>query len=847
MKRKRLTIRGWVLSLVLLLALSLVGCRPTPPLTPTATPTLEPTPTQPSTATPEQPTPTPPSPPEVPVTNPTDEATVLAGKKIAVQASAAGADGSSASDGQSSRFIGRGSYTTTLPAGRSGPSNANGNPVTPKVTGDFTGTIPTNDWWSSLIWQYYPDNPYSEAMFPHPLALRAWSDGLGVSYPTYVALNNEYHYHFNPEDIRIGVSGLSAPDTRVAAYSDWTVTARWSDGAKTMEATFGHGLPFVYVTKSGGDAVISITSGPEQIWYNNGGVVGLRVNGHYYGVFGPSGSTWNVVANPFGPLTSTLNGENYFSVAILPDNSTATLEYYRKHAYAFVTDTRVSWSYDESTASLTTTYMATTVLKESGSSNVSQSLMALYRHQWLNTSDPPITHTYVYTYVSPRGEMRVLEGLSFSTRMVFNGVIPALPNEGTYDRNRLYGYVDDVYTSPPYVSPADTYWEGKAVGRLAQLVWIADQVGHTQARDAFLGTLKDRLEDWLDADAGSSLFYYDSTWDTLIGYPSSFGTDTQLNDHDFHLGYWIMAAATVAHYDSSWADDGNWGGMVKILIQDVANADHRSTMFPFLRSYDPYAGHNWASGHANFASGNNEESSSEAMNFATGVILWGAATGDTKLRDLGIFLYTNIGTAIQQYWFDVDEQVFPVGYDYGTLGILWSNGGAYATWWTANPEEIHGINFLPLTGGSLYLGHDPDYVTRNYGFMVDQNGGQEEQWKDIIWSFQAFTETGASAAAAKFGDGNYTPEAGESKAHTYHWLHNLNALGQVNIGVTADVPTYAVFSNACTKTYVVYNPEEDARVVHFSDGKVFVVPVRSMSSDTVYTCRAYMPLILRND
>ncbi len=73
--------------LVLLLAIGLAGCGPSP--TPTVTPTLEPTPTQPPTATPE---PTPPSPPAASVIYPAGEITVEAGKKLAIHASAAGAD-----------------------------------------------------------------------------------------------------------------------------------------------------------------------------------------------------------------------------------------------------------------------------------------------------------------------------------------------------------------------------------------------------------------------------------------------------------------------------------------------------------------------------------------------------------------------------------------------------------------------------------------------------------------------------------------------------------------------------------------------------------------------------------
>jgi len=58
--------------------------------------------------------------------------------------------------------------------------------------------------------------------------------------------------------------------------------------------------------------------------------------------------------------------------------------------------------------------------------------------------------------------------------------------------------------------------------------------------------------------------------------------------------------------------------------------------FPFLAQLRiPYAGHSWACGHARFGDGNNQESSSEAMNAWCGLILWGTATGDTALRDLG--------------------------------------------------------------------------------------------------------------------------------------------------------------------------------------------------------------------
>jgi len=97
-RRKRLTtlrlIPG-ILVLVILLAISLAGCQPAPTPSPTATPE-EPTPIRISTATPTStptPTQTPLPPPEAPVTDPAGSITVPAGKKIAVRASATGADG----------------------------------------------------------------------------------------------------------------------------------------------------------------------------------------------------------------------------------------------------------------------------------------------------------------------------------------------------------------------------------------------------------------------------------------------------------------------------------------------------------------------------------------------------------------------------------------------------------------------------------------------------------------------------------------------------------------------------------------------------------------------------------
>lgn len=429
--------------------------------------------------------------------------------------------------------------------------------------------------------------------------------------------------------------------------------------------------------------------------------------------------------------------------------------------------------------------------------------------------------------------MKVREGTSFTTSQKAAPVLPGLPGNDAVDTDRLRGYLAEVAdSSDPFSGASDTYWTGKALGKLAQLVPLADQIGETATRDKLVGLLQDRLEEWFTA-GGASEFSYDTDWKTLTGYPASYGSDSELNDHHFHYGYYVYAAAIVAQYDADWAADSAWGGMVKTLIRDTANPSRTDDAFPFLRGFDVYAGHSWASGHQGFAAGNNQESSSESTNLSAALVLWGSATGDSELRDLGSYLLATEGESIAQYWFDADEEVFPGDFGHDTVGMVWGSGGAYSTWWTANPEEIHGINVLPVTaGGSLHLGGHKDAIRRNIAEMERENGGPAEEWRDILWEFESLADPGAAKGKWDAGNAGYTPEAGESKAHTYHWLTTLDTLGAPDPSITADHPTSAVFSKDGTRTYAAHNHGSDPLTVTFSDGHELTVPARSTATGT---------------
>ena len=709
--------------------------------------------------------------------------------------------------------VGSGGYTTTLPEGRSGPSDLNGASVSPKVTDDFEGPAPTNEWWSSLIFQRYPDNPHGENLFAHPLSFKPHSGGLNMGYPdSHQMVGEGLKYEYTAvTDLSLGVTDLDSPDTRTADHGDWTVTAHWEGGGSTLRVTLGQGLPFAYAQTSGGAAEVTF-SGTPDIWHEDGSTIGATVNGRHYALFSPSDSPWSLAGDT---LTADTGDEGYYSVAVLP--APDDLGTFAPYAHSFVTDSRVEYDYDESSATLISTYRLETEAREGEETG---SLMALYPHQWEHVTGE-LTDL---VYASPRGRMRVWEGASFTTELTTQGIMPSLPTVDGADHDRMAALIDEVLAEEePFPEPGDTYWDGKAMGRLAQLVPIADSIGHTEARDELLGLVKERLEDWL-TPGGTRQFHHDADWGAMLGYPDSFGAATELNDHDFHYGYFVSAAAVVARYDADWAAEDAWGGMIRLLIRDVAATDPDDEMFPRLRSFSPYAGHGWASGHAGFAAGNNQESSSEGMHFAAATAHFGALTGDEELRDLGVYLHTTQASTIARYWQNQGGDTFPEDYTEDVVGMVWGDGGDYRIWWDGGDEEHYGINYLPITAGSLYLGHDPEHAGVIYRSLVDKLGGEPEIWRDIHWAHRALSDGEDALRMFEEQWQTYEPEAGGSKPHTYQWVSTLAEFGTVDVSVTADTAHYAVFDDSGTRTYTAFNPSTRARTVTFSDGTVLEVP-----------------------
>ena len=294
-------------------------------------------------------------------------------------------------------YLGSGSYTTVYPGADSAGRNSypSGSPQLSKIAS--SKPVPTNDWWSKLVKEDHADN-----LFNYPMTLKTTNNGLVVTYIPWGVIGDN-------KAIEVGLSELNASKATAADHSDWTVTMNWNDGTRDLDATTGIGMPFIYFEKnSQATAAVKINSGTVTI-QDELLIIENASSGADFVVFAPSGSTWSNNGNSY---TSSLNGKNYWSIAMLPQSTSNILnvaQEYKKYAYVFPASTTTNWQYNQNTSKLITEFTVKTDVKE-GSYN--KMLMGLLPHQWSkleSTSPTPSKQSYE----SVRGELKMLEGNNF--------------------------------------------------------------------------------------------------------------------------------------------------------------------------------------------------------------------------------------------------------------------------------------------------------------------------------------------------------------------------------------------------------------------------------------------------
>ena len=656
------------------------------------------------------------------------------------------------------------------------------------------------------------------------------------------------------DGIAIANSAYGSMDAYLKDYSDGSATVMWKAGnTDVMEATFIHGSPYVYFKVYDGSPIIKTlrsNGGEKGIFYESGDSLGVWTNvagnRNNFVITGEGVTTYtNTSSDQIGISNST--GE--FTVSYIPTISgepgVSMSDYFVSKARNIVASVDIDYSVNRENNSVTVTH---NYFDKNG--NAADTIVGMHPMHWKFSNQ----QTSNYKIRSARGIIKFAETGSFNYTMPYVGVLPTLPaTENTYDQNILEQLVKDFVNAgeTSWINREitnDTYWSGKAYGKAAEVIAIAKTIGLNEEAEVLTSWLKSELEDWFTAETDGEIdelryFVYDDDWDTILGIEEAYGSHQRLADHHFHYGYFVRAAAEICRTDKSWCGTDQYGPMIELLIRDYAGGDN-DDMFPTYRNFDPANGFSWADGKADALQGNNNESTSEAANSYGAIILYGLITGNDDLVNKGIYLHTSTSNAYWQYWNDIDGyngmgddyKNFIQGYPNVTTSIIWSSGADFSTWFSPAYAHILGIQGLPSNPLIFHVSQYKDYMMDyiELGLRESSNGKPsglpEDQWRDLWWNLIAMVDPETAIADYNTMSSNYDNEAGESKAHTYHWIHTFNKLGHIQTGtgdLTSNHPAAVAFEKNGVTTYVAYNYENNPITVSYSDGKSFSVPANS--------------------
>ena len=526
---------------------------------------------------------------------------------------------------------------------------------------------PTNRWYSGLVFGAEPQPVFAE---PLSFGLTAKGFTLGLPAPT-VSAATISGPHVPAVTVDVG-----AASARVSAADPVSVTIELLDasGDPLGRVVLAEGSPFVSFTAS--RAVQVRTDGPLTATPD--------------GPATAAGERWAFVGPGYASGTTTLDSGDTATWYALPDDpapdAAATLAAAAKHP---VTGVDVAYGVDDDKASTTLTYRT--------SDDGATAHVLMPHHTVASACD-------LGTYASIYGELRLCAGSTLAS------TVPLQRPSGTFDLSSLApdrkatlvkALEADVAATPAF--PSDTYFGGKSLMRAATLVQLGDELG-VDVADLRAKTVA-ALREWGQADGctqrDARCVVYDAKAHSAIGLTASFGSD-ELNDHHFHYGYLLAAAGMLAADDTALA--GDLRTVMNLLGADIAAASPSGDL-PQLRNFDPYAGHSWASGTAPFADGNNQESSSEAVNAWNGLGLWAQASGQEALATQATWMLSTEAATARDYW---TNTALPAGFAHQVVALNWGGKRDWATWFSPEPSAMLGIQLLPLGPAQLTVGRGVD-------------------------------------------------------------------------------------------------------------------------------------------
>ena len=474
-------------------------------------------------------------------------------------------------------------------------------------------TPPTNKWFSGFALQKDPKPGYSR-----PNGFKPTDNGFEFSLPKITATQKVISGPHSA-DIIVGIE--SADSYKITYYDELLVELTYFDSSNNPITTvkLASGLPYVYVRASR-DTTISFNG--ETIQHDSW--TSINSNGVNYGASRNSQNGRISLAKDSNvTFFSAPNEEDLKKVAA--------------HANTEVETTSVSYEHEDEHFMTTFKYIT------------KQDKPLLYSRLPHHQAD---TESEV-TYQSILGDITTEVGNQFSYSS------PSVPVANSLDLGGITSQQRDLLLSQlkndisDFAPVDDTYFGGKQLYRMAQLLSIASQLEADDLALEAKAKLKNELETWLEiGKSDPKSFLYDPDMKGIVGNKASFGSDKEFNDHHFHYGYFIYAAAVLAQHDKGFLNTHKEA--INLLVADIANYNSGEDL-PLRRVFDPYAGHSWASGIVPFADGNNQESTSEAINAWTGVVLWARQIENSQLETQANWMLSQEVLSTRYYWLGLEN------------------------------------------------------------------------------------------------------------------------------------------------------------------------------------------------
>jgi endo-1,3(4)-beta-glucanase len=299
------------------------------------------------------------------------------------------------------------------------------------------------------------------------------------------------------------------------------------------------------------------------------------------------------------------------------------------------------------------------------------------------------------------------------------------------------------------------YYSGKGLAKFAGVIYTLQSLAsNTELAAAGLVKLKDAFNVFVNNTQPLPLVY-DSVWKGMVSSGTYRSGDTGLdfgntlyNDHHFHYGYFVYAAAVIGYLDPAWLTQGSNKAWVNTLVRDFANPSTNDPYFPFQRSFDWYNGHSWAKGLFDSGDGKDQESSSEDTFSSYALKMWGRISGDANMEARGNLQLAVLKRSLANYFLlSKDNKVQPERFvaKHRVTGILFENKIDHTTYFGANNEYIEGIHMIPLNPSTPY--------TRPAAFVKEEwdqyfSNGRADQvaggWKGILYANLASVDPVAS-------------------------------------------------------------------------------------------------------